>query len=155
MDSCREGSACATGSWLLLGLHLLLGVCTEPSPAVAEQLSRTSAPICVVSLHPLVLPLPCSAVLSHPKLALGALDLPRIVPAAQGWTCVSSTEKERLGGWWVSSVPWQGSPHPTVPILHWQDPHTSGIPAEVPGGGEALAAPRPLCWALPFLPAGV
>lgn len=103
--------ACATGSWLVLELHLFLGVCTEPSPAVAQQLCRTSAPICVVSLHPHVPPLPCSAVFSHPKPALGALDLPRIVPAAQGWARVSSTE-ERLGGWWESSVPWQGSPAP-------------------------------------------
>lgn len=56
-------------------------------------------------------------------------------------TFVSSTEEERLEGWWESSVPWQGSPHSTVPVLLWQDSHTSGIPAEVTGGGEAIPYP--------------
>lgn len=56
-------------------------------------------------------------------------------------------------------MPWRGSPTPQS-VLHWQDSHTSGIPAEVAGGGEAVlcpgSCPSPVTvlGAL-FLPAGV
>lgn len=69
---------------------------------------------------------------------LGLCQLPRAGAVSH---FVSSAEEERLGGWWESSVPWQGSPHSTLPVLHWQDPHPSGIPAEVAGVGEATLCP--------------
>lgn len=119
---------------------------------------------CVVSLHPRVHPWPCSAVLSRPRLALGALDLPRIVPGlgcVVSVPCVSSTEGERLGGWWESSVPWQGSPLSTGPSHLW-DPRRGpwwrrghSMSWQLPSAGHSLSSFPQVCagcWGCPACP---
>lgn len=140
--------ACATGSWLVLVLHLFLVSALSP-PQLWHSSYAETQPQSVLchSLHPHVPALPCSAVLSHSRLPLGALDLPRIVPAAQGWVCVSSAEEERLGGWRESSVPWQGSPTPQS--LSCTGRSLTPLGSLQPLYLCALAAPHPLsqCWA--------
>lgn len=119
---------------------MLLGVCTEPSPAVAQQLCRTSAPILCCVIAPRVHSWPCSAVLSCPRLALGALDLPRAVPSARGWAvwCCSLVCPQQKGRGWGAGG--RALCHGRAPLTP-QEPHSSGIPAEVPGGGEAVPCP--------------
>lgn len=77
-------------------------ICCQVSTLSPPQLWQGSSAepqprFCVVSLYPHVPPLPCSALLSHPRLALGDLDLPRVVPAAQGWWCQSLCVLSRGG----------------------------------------------------------
>lgn len=101
--SFREGSACATGSWLVLGLCLLLGVCNEPSLAVAQPLCRTSAPILwCVTVSPC--PPPCLALLFsaivdwfwEPWILPGLCQLPR-AGSGVGHLCVLSGGGEAGG----------------------------------------------------------
>ncbi|XP_015482131.1 uncharacterized protein LOC107203950 [Parus major] len=120
---CREGSACASGPWLLLGVR------TEPSPAVAQQLCRTSAPILCCVIAPPCAPLAFLCCSQPSWTGFGSLAPSQDCTGCPGLGCVVwvtsvLSRGGEAGGWWGSSVPWQGSPHSTVLTLHWQELHS-------------------------------
>ncbi|KAL2304554.1 hypothetical protein Nmel_013310 [Mimus melanotis] len=128
--SCRAGLPVPLAPGCCWGCICCWVSALSPPQPWHSSSAEPQPPFCVVSLHPRVHPRPCSAVLSRPRLALGGLDLPRIVPGLGCVVLVTCVSPQRGRGWGGGGrALCHGRAPPTA-----QDPHTSGIPAEVPGG---------------------